>query len=112
MRMILKYTLSNIRSNKFVALIIVLSLVVSTAVMSLTLIAKDEVNIRYDRLNRETYQGYDLMITKTDEEPFIELSRLALRDDERKSALPMTVIFGKIKKGERVTGVALWGADR
>lgn len=111
MRMILKYTLSNIRSNKFVALIIVLSLVVSTAVMSLTLIAKDEVNIRYDRLNRETYQGYDLMITKTDEEPFIELSRLALRDDERKSALPMTVIFGKIKKGERVTGVALWGAD-
>lgn len=112
MKLILKYTIENIKNNKFISLIIIFSLIISSAVLNLTLVSRDEVVVRYEKLNKEMFQGYDLVVRKYDiSDPFFYLNKVKLQKNEVDTALGMNQFFGKMDKNNETFNVTLTGIN-
>ncbi|HLR35702.1 MAG TPA: hypothetical protein VK071_10320, partial [Tissierellales bacterium] len=73
MRIFLKYTIRNIWENKLRGFLILFSLMISTFIMFLNFVARDDIIHQYEALHEESYRSYDIIVSHEDgEEPFFK----------------------------------------
>ncbi|KMJ57103.1 hypothetical protein AB685_16880 [Bacillus sp. LL01] len=112
MKIFMMYIARNIRENKLRGLLILLSLMISTFILYINLVARDDILLQYQKLNEESYNGYDVMINYKDtEEPFFMASEFNDKDIDVKEKSLAIVTYGVVDNNDLLT-LKLYGCSK
>lgn len=112
MKIFMTYIARNIRENKLRGLLILLSLMISTFILYINLVAKDDILQQYEALYQESFSGYDVIVTSKDTDtPYFTTSEFNYSDltvNESSSAL---ITFGVVDDSDLLT-LKLYGCSK
>lgn len=112
MKIFMKYIARNIKDNKLRGGLILLSLMISTFVLFLNFVVRDDLLYKYEELHKESYHGYDLIVSyEDDENPFFKENDFNTKDVNLNDKLSSILSFGVIDNEDLLT-VKLYGCDR
>lgn len=112
MKILLNYILRNIRENKLRGLLILFSLMVSTFILFLNFIARDDIIYKYEDIHRSTYGDYDLIVTKDDSgDPYFRESEFE-DGTNVKEKLSAIISYGIMDDDGDLLTLQLYGINR
>ncbi|MGO1370118.1 MAG: ABC transporter permease [Senegalia sp. (in: firmicutes)] len=108
----MKYIIRNIWENKLRGFLILFSLTVSTFIVFLNFVARDDIIHQYKTLYEESYHGYDLMVTHEDtEDEFFEKNKFKTNNIDVSNKLSAITTFGVVDDNDLLT-LKLYGVNR
>ena len=108
----MKYIVRNIRKNKLRGILILLSLMISTFVLFLNFVVRDDLLYKYKELHKESYHGYDVVVSSEDSgEPFFNENEFNAKGIHVNNQLSSILAFGVIDNEDLLT-IKLYGCSR
>ncbi len=112
MGIFLKYTIRNIWENKLRGFLILFSLMISTFIMFLNFVARDDIIHQYEALHEESYRSYDIIVGHEDgEEPFFKEDKFKTKNIDISNKLSAITTFGVVDNKDSLT-LQLYGCNR
>src|SRR5699024_271449 len=112
MGIFLKYTIRNIWENKLRGFLILFSLMISTFIMFLNFVARDDIIHQYEALHEESYRSYDIIVSHEDsEEPFFKEDKFKTKNIDISNKLSAITTFGVVDNKDSLT-LQLYGCNR
>ncbi|MFC3749973.1 FtsX-like permease family protein [Paenibacillus sp. GCM10012306] len=115
MKILSKYVLKNVLANKVISLLIILSLVISTAILYLNMTVKDQMLLQYKSILQGTYQDYNYYIYKngatSEKNKYFNVKELNLSSLKVNSLLELTKTSGVTRFDREVLSLNLYGMD-
>ncbi|MDO5689461.1 MAG: ABC transporter permease [Tissierellia bacterium] len=111
MALLLKYIFRSIRENKLRSLLILVSLMISTFILFLNLVSREDILNRYDAMYGMAYGDFDLIIRKIDEEdPFFYQQELNTAGVDVLTRLTAVISIGSYEE-ETTIPMQFYGCD-
>ncbi|MBS4535926.1 FtsX-like permease family protein [Clostridium sp. D2Q-14] len=111
MRIFMKYIIRNIWENKLRGFLILFSLMVSTFVVFLNFVARDDIIHQYETLHEESYRGYDMIVNHEDtDDPFFKEDEFKTDNIDASNKLSAITTFGVVDNDELT--LQLYGCNR
>lgn len=115
MKIILKHIVRNILENRLISFLVICSLVVSTIVIYLNMVIKNDMMLQYKSMLEGTYQDYDTYIYKSnsnsEKDKYFDLKDLDLTGLKADRILGLTRASGVANFNGRLTSVNLYGMN-
>ncbi len=112
MGIFMKYIIKNIWENKLRGFLILFSLMISTFIVFLNLVARDDIIHKYEKLHEESYHGYDMIVNhENTEDPFFNENEFKTNNIDVSNKLSAITTFGVVDNNDLLT-LQLYGCNR
>ncbi len=109
--MLLKHIFRNIKENKVRGLLIIVSLMLSTIVIFMNFVIKDNITNRYKQTLYGTYQNYDILIGSEKGNSYFEKSEINMKGLDVNKQIYTNSTYGLINKEDDELNIILYGVD-
>lgn len=112
--MILKHILRNIKGNKIRSMIIIFSLMISTMVIFINFVIKDDISGKYESILRGKYQTFDFSISNdsSEVESYFKTDTLDFSNLKIDKVLYINNTYGVMDLEEEAINIVFYGVDR